>query len=460
MDKKALEAYAKHSKDNEIEILQSKDAACLFCRSHFSARDIKDWHSEEEGVTAICPECGMASVIGDASELDITHDRLREVNKALYDDKYMKNNPEAIDKYLDRYESGEITRKKANDALYLHYLEMRADMGDADCCFRLATEMMIPNEFHFTDFEKAAKYFSSDALLTDPAAHVHLGYIYLHGLIKGPANYKKAFECFSKAMALGSKMAALFISDMYLYGFGVKKDVEFAYSIIESLYSDAYSSFYVSKGAYYGIFGHLCYRLANMYRYGLAMEKNPDAALRFYLLADLAFRYEELDDKECYSIFGEFGATLLSIDDLASEEGFGRAEPVYDFRTYEDSAEPDGEEALAILRGKSTFMNPTYDNESKTFSVEIGNGRLPFIIIDIESVFSDFVEGPIRWDFEHVSSAKFTKATHFDFVEWRPLELRFYAYGQQGEPEIVCELKFEEEPPIPSKAEKKRGSAA
>lgn len=53
-----------HTSNNEIEIIKSDKCSCLFCRQTYSARKVNDWVNGPKGMSALCPECGMAAVVG------------------------------------------------------------------------------------------------------------------------------------------------------------------------------------------------------------------------------------------------------------------------------------------------------------------------------------------------------------------------------------------------------------
>ena len=66
-----IDEYLAHSANNGTEILRSRQAGCFFCESLFSAKEIHDWDNESNSLTAVCPRCGMHSVVGDASGLPL-----------------------------------------------------------------------------------------------------------------------------------------------------------------------------------------------------------------------------------------------------------------------------------------------------------------------------------------------------------------------------------------------------
>jgi hypothetical protein len=59
----------KHS-DFQKEILRSEKCGCFYCLEIFSPDEIDDWHGEdckEYEPLALCPKCGIDSIIGDKS---------------------------------------------------------------------------------------------------------------------------------------------------------------------------------------------------------------------------------------------------------------------------------------------------------------------------------------------------------------------------------------------------------
>ncbi len=63
------EAHKKSSRHRE-EILSSEICGCFYCISIFNPSEIEDWVGDdvnEVGQTALCPKCGIDSVIGSKS---------------------------------------------------------------------------------------------------------------------------------------------------------------------------------------------------------------------------------------------------------------------------------------------------------------------------------------------------------------------------------------------------------
>ena len=73
----------KFSSLHREDILKSSTCGCFYCTKQFNSKKIVDWVDEDKnniGQTALCPFCGIDSVIGDKS-IKITEDLLLEMKK-------------------------------------------------------------------------------------------------------------------------------------------------------------------------------------------------------------------------------------------------------------------------------------------------------------------------------------------------------------------------------------------
>jgi hypothetical protein len=67
------------------QIEKSKLCACFYCRKTFSPTQIDEWIDEPNGgQTALCPFCGIDSVLGDASGYKFTHEFLAAMQKRWF----------------------------------------------------------------------------------------------------------------------------------------------------------------------------------------------------------------------------------------------------------------------------------------------------------------------------------------------------------------------------------------
>jgi hypothetical protein len=68
-----------HSAGHRAAILASSICGCFFCCATFEPAQIEDWI--DMGQTALCPRCGVDSVIGDRSGATISVEFLEEMNR-------------------------------------------------------------------------------------------------------------------------------------------------------------------------------------------------------------------------------------------------------------------------------------------------------------------------------------------------------------------------------------------
>jgi hypothetical protein len=64
----------RHSIHHRQEILASQQCGCFYCGAIFAPNQIQQWTDTFEGIgnTALCPHCGIDSVIGSESGYPIT----------------------------------------------------------------------------------------------------------------------------------------------------------------------------------------------------------------------------------------------------------------------------------------------------------------------------------------------------------------------------------------------------
>lgn len=81
----------KHSSSHRDQIFASEACGCFYCLRMFSPGKITDWVDFPEGAaggdeldlgtTALCPYCGIDSVLGDTSGFPITQEFLKKMNQ-------------------------------------------------------------------------------------------------------------------------------------------------------------------------------------------------------------------------------------------------------------------------------------------------------------------------------------------------------------------------------------------
>ncbi|MBC2606327.1 hypothetical protein [Pelagicoccus albus] len=78
----------KNSANHRKEIEASEVCGCFFCLETFEPKHIEEWTDEGddgEGTTAMCPRCGIDSVIGSKSGYPIEKELLEKMRKYWFE---------------------------------------------------------------------------------------------------------------------------------------------------------------------------------------------------------------------------------------------------------------------------------------------------------------------------------------------------------------------------------------
>jgi hypothetical protein len=75
-------AAHKHSTRHRAEIEASPSCACFFCFRKFPSNEITKWVDANQ--TALCPKCGVDSVLGSASNLRMDDTFLRGMHTHFF----------------------------------------------------------------------------------------------------------------------------------------------------------------------------------------------------------------------------------------------------------------------------------------------------------------------------------------------------------------------------------------
>ncbi|MCR5491783.1 MAG: sel1 repeat family protein [Bacilli bacterium] len=432
-DNEPYESYRRHAVDNEIEIVQSDICGCFFCRSIFSARDVNDWYNDDRGMSALCPECGMDAVIGDASGIKIDKPLLKQMNVLFYGESYMAANPAAARVYCGRYIDGHITHKPHNEELFVKYLCVLADNGDERSMLAAAEIYENGGEYVHRDLDKAIAYLQSPLLSANHEALCHLGALYLRGEAGPEFGARDAYECFAKAAALGSMRAVYLMADMYFNGDYVQKDEKFAFSLLEQSYDDIFHG-YAYDSDFVDLFPEFNYRIAKCFQYGFGVEIDEMSALRHYLLAQMGLQFPGIFDLARSPMVKD---VAKEINALAKKFGLRRGSPVYDSDTFYDSfIELNGDD----LGGR--ISNFRYSAKSMDASFDMTLDRAP-IIIDIGNLWAGFVPGPITWSFSSVKDALRVK-DRFETIRFGNDET--WAFCEKSGEGVCASFSFMNEP--------------
>ena len=74
----------KHSMRNRRELAKSETCGCFYCERVFSPAEITEWI--DDGETAMCPHCGIDSVLPSASGFKLSKDLLQRMNAYWFRD--------------------------------------------------------------------------------------------------------------------------------------------------------------------------------------------------------------------------------------------------------------------------------------------------------------------------------------------------------------------------------------
>src|SRR5215475_11785969 len=77
-----LRVAHKRSSNHRTDIERSQLCGCFYCRKTFAPDRIVNW--VREASTALCPECGIDSVLGDASGVQINRSFLEAMHLAWF----------------------------------------------------------------------------------------------------------------------------------------------------------------------------------------------------------------------------------------------------------------------------------------------------------------------------------------------------------------------------------------
>lgn len=69
-----------HSSNHKEILLKDEKCGCFYCTEIFSPNEIDEWVMDPGG-TALCPYCGIDSVIGESSGYPITKEFLEAMKK-------------------------------------------------------------------------------------------------------------------------------------------------------------------------------------------------------------------------------------------------------------------------------------------------------------------------------------------------------------------------------------------
>ncbi len=83
--KEELQKAHEKSFANKLRLRTAKQCGCFYCLKIFNVEQIEDWTIDVPDETALCPFCGIDSVIGDNEGFTLTEDFLKEMYLVYFD---------------------------------------------------------------------------------------------------------------------------------------------------------------------------------------------------------------------------------------------------------------------------------------------------------------------------------------------------------------------------------------
>ena len=433
-EKNIYQEYAPHMRDNELEIISSDRCCCLNCRQRFSARMVHNWYNDKGKNDASCPYCGLPYVIGDASNLPLEGEKFEEACNQLDAEQTPEKRREDMIHFCVSFYNHEFDDSQLNESLYESYLQyIYEEFQDATAAISLARLYARGLTYIAPNTERAIELYRENSLRGDENALYELGVLYDNRGAEG--DDKKAFEAFSRAAALGSISASIFIADYYLHGKYVEEDQTFAVSALLSIVSELYPKVFVNA-IELTEFVKCTYNLAVCFYNGIGCQENHTRALRYLLLS--AYACESMAKQG--GAHPETEAVMPFLDKLISNE-FPRMSDtmVFDEDTFFDSFFEQYDN-LAHMR----FDYVEYNREG---SLHLGiSSNRPMMIVDLGNAYAQtFFE--TEWTMPNVKYEIYGEERRFERIEFEGFEaVNFYHTDPMVGESLVLRLVF---PPAP-----------
>ena len=71
--------------ENKHFLEHTDKCGCFYCKKIFNPNEIQEWCDQQ--MTAICPYCGVDSIIPETDKIKITNELLEELNKKYFMEK-------------------------------------------------------------------------------------------------------------------------------------------------------------------------------------------------------------------------------------------------------------------------------------------------------------------------------------------------------------------------------------
>lgn len=439
MKKKTTKSVFSHLDGNDTDILHSKDCLCLSCLHRFSARAVTDWCDIGGKNTALCPECGMPYVLGDAIGPLPSKTEAKKLSDILFQGDHYDAVPEDYYRFLDYYGENKITHNLKNEAIYVKYLKHLLDKENSLLAFHaLGDYYEFGTEFTKPSFDKALKFFLSKEFDTDGIAFYRAGEIYEH-----QKDYQNAYLCYSKAMVGKCPFGFLGMIDCYANGWFVPKDMSFALNSALDYFEFDLHDFVVKEGKDRSILPNLSLRLSSYFFEGKTVERNIHLAEIFLLISHFAFSLLEKDNTVPRFYLQEKGVADEALSALLQEMNSPMNDALFDAATFQDSL-INNIAIPFVYEGHARIVEAAFNPFEHSFEFTIEYPYAP-LIIDCGNGVCRFGERKIHWRFEGVKEATFSLNKPFEYVDGDLDSCYEFVHHDGRGHSVVASIVFENE---------------
>ncbi len=431
LDEQAIGEYIKHTANNELEIVSSGKAGCLSCGRVFDAREVKEWDdSASNSISARCPHCGMATVVGDASGLSIDEQTIKAISE---DPKAISRSHRDIYDFCDAYVNGLVEDSQSNESLFLKYCDSLYRKGDVLAAMDLGRFYFYGSKNTPADLDKAWHYFFAKRLDYNEEALRYRANLLSTGTPHHRRSDVKCAEALNKAVLLGSDHALFMLADLYDTGVGVMMDRPLALRMYMKCYETFYSLYSSSAAKFALPFAHVCYRLSNYFADGVMTGVNIDRAGALLTMADYLYSSSDRADEKFIESVKSY------VQAFGEAQGWKKGQIVYDEDTFCDTMMMFSTPVI----GQMTNISFSKDAGTLSFNFYM---PLPYLAVDIGNMCCERIEDGVEFTFGDVEYADLPiEDGHFVFMTMHAYadEIDFFLVNNGVEEQTPCgRIKF------------------
>lgn len=423
--------YIKESENNSLSLLKSNDAYCFMCQKKMDAREIKHYELKNGNDTALCPYCGLPTIVCSSSGLDCSSSALKEVKNDISSHECINFSLllDTVDAYVDK----KIDQSLETENLFLKNLKKLKKYFPERANLLLAFHYHTGGNFGKVNHSLAFKYFSDPSLSTNGIANYYLGSYIDHGYVKKYYMKFDSFVHFSKSAMLGNYAGILEYALSFVVGEYVIPDPNFALGLLRNEFPYLYSDF-VKDRSNPGVFSDYCFAFCSILAKNF--KNTPvEALLRYILLSMFALDYHDnLGELEHTPLFlkmnkdskEQFSSSFEDLD-MNQNPSFSSSNMTLDLDTFFDSFFD-----LPSV-GKRVFKNINFDEISGVLNFDLVC-EYPQLLIDTASFSIGFSPNKtIHFTVDEIEECNLKEDAIFDGLNMEDGGIMsFYEYSDSG----------------------------